>query len=325
MTDAQPDLTISLFGADSLFSQVGALVREIAGVKQGEDIEYVHRMRVASRRLRTRLQIFAPWLPAKKVESWQKQIRRITTALGKARDTDVQLDFVRQFREQLTDPRQRPGIDRLILRLAQRRTRAQTRVIKALEKVEGNHALEELAQTLRQLRVLRHLQHVEPRSAELYRLACQSISAQLANMLSYEPYIHHPESATELHAMRIATKHLRYVMELFTALYPGALKPYLQAARAMQDLLGDIHDSDVWQMELAQFHQQELVRAQHYLGHSRGVHRLRAGIEALLDDRRAFREKRYQAFVSLWERHEHELLWQELQKTIQPPVAESEE
>ncbi len=317
MTDSQPDLTISLFGADSLFTQVGALAREIAGVKQGEDIEFVHRMRVASRRLRTRLQIFASWLPAKKGESWRKQIRRITSALGEARDTDVQLHFVRQFREQLADAHARPGLDRLILRLEQRRTRAQRRVLKALEKVEANHALDELAQTLRQLRVLRHLQHVESRSPSLYRLAGQAISARLADMLSYEPYVHQPENVTELHAMRIATKHLRYVMELFAALYPGELKKYLQATRAMQDLLGDIHDSDVWQGELAQFLKKELARAQRYLGHTRGIHRLRAGIEALSADRRAFREKRYQEFVSLWERLAQESLWQELLKTIQ--------
>ena len=294
-------------------------------MKLAEDIEYVHRMRVASRRLRTRLTIFAPWLSAKKSAAWQKQIRRITRALGEARDTDVQLHCVEAFRRQQPDVPFRPGLDRLTLRLQQRRIRAQQRVVKVLQQVEHLHTLDDLAQTLRQLRVLRHLQPVPSQSPELLALAGQAISTNLAEMLSYEPYVHQPEAVAELHAMRIATKHFRYAMEIFAALYPDELKKYLQTARNLQDLLGEIHDSDVWTLELAAFLEKERRRAQRYFGHTRGVHRLHAGIEALAENRRQFRAERYRKLVAAWDQTVRDALWQELQQSLGAPAVKSDE
>ena len=54
-------------------------------------------------------------------------------------------------------------------------------------------------------------------------LANQAINEKLTNFLSYETFVHIPEKKLELHAMRIAAKHLRYTMEIFAPLFPGEL------------------------------------------------------------------------------------------------------
>ena len=71
-----------------------AFSQEIEGVKSRQDIEYIHRMRVASRRLRAALPLFASCIPEKKYRSWMLEIQKITRALGDARDTDVQIAFI---------------------------------------------------------------------------------------------------------------------------------------------------------------------------------------------------------------------------------------
>jgi CHAD domain-containing protein len=76
-----------------------AFEKEIEGVRAAEDIEYIHRMRVASRRLRAALPLFLSCLPQKQYARWMKEITGITRALGEARDADVQIAFLARFRK----------------------------------------------------------------------------------------------------------------------------------------------------------------------------------------------------------------------------------
>src|SRR3974377_38819 len=122
-----------LFGLEALQERLPALANEIEGVRAAEDIECVPRMRVASRRIRNALALFGDELPRKHYAEWRGEMRRITKALGAARDADVQIAWVQDFLKQDTDESQRVGIERLLLRLRQQRARLQNRVVKALD------------------------------------------------------------------------------------------------------------------------------------------------------------------------------------------------
>ena len=64
------------------------------GVIDGTDIECVHDMRVASRRLRAALRNFADcFTPKKEFHRHLKQVERITSTLGAVRDLDVLIDY----------------------------------------------------------------------------------------------------------------------------------------------------------------------------------------------------------------------------------------
>src|SRR5512136_705518 len=114
-----------LFGLQVLQERLPAVANEVAGVRAAEDIECVHRMRVASRRVRNALALFGDELPRKHYAAWRGEMRRITKALGAARDTDVQIAWVQNYLTQDTDETQRVGIERLLLRLRQQRARLQ--------------------------------------------------------------------------------------------------------------------------------------------------------------------------------------------------------
>ena len=259
----EQDAGYILFATEALLKRLQALTQEMDGVRQAQDIEYIHRMRVASRRLRSAITLFEECLPRKKLPDWQKQVRRITRALGAARDTDVQIDLLDQVLRHLQEPsadevdedvrRYPPGIERLRLRLRQRREKLQTDVSGALDAWEASQVTEELGQTLRQQLVQARLSQVEAPSPRVYQQAYLITSLRLEEMLAYEASVYHPEQVEELHAMRIAAKRLRYTLEVFAPLYDDGLKQPLQTVRQVQDVLGDIHDCDVWVLVLPQF------------------------------------------------------------------------
>jgi CHAD domain-containing protein len=299
MEDAQCSVHTSLFAAEALLGQLDALWRERDGVRAAEDIEYVHRMRVASRRLRGTLSIFAPCLPRKRAEGWTRAVRRITRALGAARDTDVQLDWL-QHVDTTATPRAHAGIARVVLRLRQARVKLQARVLTALDRMEADGVLTAMSDYLRGLVVEAHLSGGDPGDPSVQAFAARTIAQRLNELLAYEPYVSCPDCLTELHAMRIAAKHLRYTMQLFAPLFPDALRKPLQAARTAQDLLGEIHDCDVWAEELPRLQERERRRAQAFYGHARPFARLLPGFTFLREDRQAQRARTYDAFAAFW-------------------------
>src|SRR5437879_5070487 len=95
-----------------------------------KDPEYVHQLRVATRRARAALDIFAPCLPPKVHKAAKKRLRRIRRAAGAARDWDVFLATLTGL-EQPPTAKQRPGQDFLIGYALAQRAAAQTHLQKA--------------------------------------------------------------------------------------------------------------------------------------------------------------------------------------------------
>ena len=95
------------FAAERLRPLIRAFSREIGGVKAGADSEYIHRMRVASRRLRAALPLFDTCFPEKKFRRWMQEIKKITNALGEARDADVQIGFLLGYADALNKQKER--------------------------------------------------------------------------------------------------------------------------------------------------------------------------------------------------------------------------
>ncbi len=306
-----------VFGAIVLDKYLEALRQEVDGVRQAEDIEYIHRMRVASRRVRSALPLFSSCLPQKKYPGWEKEIKAITSSLGAARDTDVQLELLGDFSQANSEARYKPGLRRLILRLRQKRAKIQVKVNQALDTLAEDQTLEEIQGRLDPYLARQNQTYLY--TPVLYQRGYEAISARLADFLSYEEFIHQPERIEELHAMRIAAKQLRYTLEIFAPLYPNELKDPIQAMRKSQDLLGEIHDSDVWISFLPEFIDRERERVRKFFGNLRGFNRLIPGIECFQADRQQNRQKKYADFLAFWSKHQEQGTWQGISQTIQIP------
>jgi CHAD domain-containing protein len=92
------------------------LVEEAQGVLDTGDIERVHDMRVATRRLRAALEIFEPCFPPKPYGQALSEVKRLADALGERRDRDVAIASLHGFNDQIAAPDRR-GVASLIEQL----------------------------------------------------------------------------------------------------------------------------------------------------------------------------------------------------------------
>lgn len=312
--------SLCAFGVTVLQKHLSALRQEVDGVRQAEDIEHIHRMRVASRRMRAALPLFAACFPKKAVRSWKNQVRNLTLALGSARDTDVQLELLDRIDAGQTDLRNRPGLRRLRLRITQQRQHLQEAVDAALDKLEAKGFYTELETILVLFQPAQPVEAPFPFTRQLYQRSAAAILELLDAFLTYEPYIQNPENVAELHAMRIAAKKLRYTIETFLPLYPETIQSFLLPVKASQELLGDIHDCDVWSVFLPGFIDEERERTLIYYGHTNPLHPLLPGLHYFQENRLLERARRYAEFLEQWQKWKEDDLWNQLRGLVTAPL-----
>ena len=116
--------------------------------------------------------------------------------------------------------------------------------------------------------------------------------------------------------MRIAAKHLRYTLEIFSELYSGKTDFALDIARKSQQILGEIHDADVWSIFLPKFLSREETRVNRFFGYNSPFKRLKPGIEFLLVNRKTERDRLYKQYLQEWKKWKLKETWLNLRKII---------
>lgn len=95
-------------------------------------VEGVHKMRVASRRLRAALEIFAPAFPQKRLRSALAEVKLLAAALGERRDCDVQIELLESLHEHGRRS-ERQAIEDLLAELRHEQQLANRHLASALE------------------------------------------------------------------------------------------------------------------------------------------------------------------------------------------------
>jgi CHAD domain-containing protein len=133
---------ISYAGAAAKVVEVRAqeLSDHAAGVLDVSDIERVHDMRVATRRLRAALEVFEPCFPRKRLRADLADVKKLADALGERRDRDVAIANLHQLAMKMPAP-DRAGIDSLTDRLRdeQRRANEELAAFISLERLLSLH------------------------------------------------------------------------------------------------------------------------------------------------------------------------------------------
>lgn len=107
------------------------------------DIEGVHDMRVATRRLRAAMEIFAPCFPRKRHRGALRKVKRLADVLGARRDPDVMIERLRAIEADLAQE-DRPGIESLCGELRATQAEANVRLANALEEARNEKLPERL-------------------------------------------------------------------------------------------------------------------------------------------------------------------------------------
>jgi CHAD domain-containing protein len=90
----------------------------------------------------------------------------------------------------------------------------------------------------------RRVEGLDP-AASLHRNAARIIAMRLDEVCSFDPAIREPANVDDLHAMRIAAKRLRYVLEICGFAFGAEMRQAEKEAKWLQDVLGEVHDCDV--------------------------------------------------------------------------------
>jgi CHAD domain-containing protein len=108
----------------------------------GEDIEGVHDVRVASRRLRAAMDVAVGCFPRSWYDPLHRVAKEITSELGEVRDRDVTIEFLQKDLESAS-PGEHSGIQRLIDRVEGERDDARSEMLRFLAELADRGTAQE--------------------------------------------------------------------------------------------------------------------------------------------------------------------------------------
>jgi len=120
------------------------LFEHAEGVLDTSDIERVHDMRVASRRLRAVLEIYAPCFPREQFRPLLKAVKALADALGARRDPDVLLAQLERIEAALPKA-DAPGVEAFAAPVHDEQARGNEVLAEALERAERSDLRARLA------------------------------------------------------------------------------------------------------------------------------------------------------------------------------------
>ena len=257
------------------------------------DPEGVHSMRVASRRLRSALRDFMPYVRKRRLASVLKRLKSLADALGTVRDQDVAILALEEIQKKA--PRESSvALKEFIEARSQLRDEAR----KELEAVIANEQLAELQSTfvgrIDEAIASSERKNKQPRAEPQLTFAEMSREILLARLKEFEKLsnaLFRPLDGGPLHDMRIAVKRLRYAIELFQRCWGRSMSTHAKRAARIQTALGDIHDCDVWIASVGK----QIIRARK----QNEDHRVK-GLIALLNHLNKLRTKHLRRALSRW-------------------------
>jgi CHAD domain-containing protein/transposase-like protein len=238
----EPDEPMAEAGRKVLLFHFERMLLNEPGTRAGEDIEALHDMRVATRRMRSALRVVKPFFKKKAIKPYRKQLRRIARALGDVRDQDVMLEKAQHF----VDDHPAADLSPLLDHWQEQREKARRALLAQLDSAKFDRFVSEFYNFLitpgagaralsdAQKIVAYRVQHVAPRL----------IYERYARVRAYEPVIEDAAFET-LHALRIDGKRLRYTLEFFEEVLGPEARDVIKELKKLQDHLGDLNDAVV--------------------------------------------------------------------------------
>jgi len=120
-------------------SVVGVRAQEVFahrdGVLAAADVEPLHDMRVATRRLRAALELFDSCFPRADFAQALRDVKRLADALGARRDLDVQIELLEGYARE-SSPEERAALRTFVEQLRVEQAEANAQLAVALQEIE---------------------------------------------------------------------------------------------------------------------------------------------------------------------------------------------
>ena len=238
-TPIDPDGTIGALALNVLRRHFEAFLAREPGTRLGDDVEELHDMRVASRRLRAAVSLFGDVL-APAVLNLREELRWIGGVLGDVRDLDVQLEELERWQATVPEPDRKPLLALRSL-LAEQRAVARAELLQALDSRRYESFVNRFGRGLR----ARPRRGAGPWSVGAREAAPELIESRFASFRKAARRIDADSDPDDYHRLRIRGKRLRYTLEFLGDLYPDDARPLVKRLTGLQDILGEHHDAVV--------------------------------------------------------------------------------
>jgi CHAD domain-containing protein len=208
------------------------------GVRLGDDPEELHKLRVATRRLRALLRAARPMLVREWSEPLRAELKWLGGVLGPARDLDVLIQHVWEEAADLSGDERR-ALSRAVAVLEAERDEAGKALREAMDSERYFDLLDAVERAARAPHVVsRDVSVTDIAGGEFRKL--QRAAKKLSDDASDE----------ELHALRIRGKRARYAAELAEGPAGKPATRFIDGAKDLQDTIGEHQDAVVAEQRL---------------------------------------------------------------------------
>ncbi len=226
--------------AEKIFTLTDYLEEKLTTID--DDVENLHQVRVASRRIRTALPVLKDKIEKKMYRTLLGEIKAITKSFGPARDLDVQILYLEE------EAKSFPDVGVLLEDRKIKRSRLDNYIKKTAYKIIGSSFSKDMKKECKEI-ISQKYHHSDSDFFKAY----SEILSRLKIIMNLEKTLDDPENKIGHHTLRIAIKKLRYSLENFRSIYGRDLSMILTEVKKLQTDLGNLHDLDVWSKILKDF------------------------------------------------------------------------
>jgi CHAD domain-containing protein len=234
-TEIEPSDAIGQVALAVLRRHFATLLANEAGTRLGDDIEDLHDMRVASRRLRAAIALFQDVLPIE-ASKLRPELAWLGQTIGAVRDLDVQLAQLEEWIRALPEEDREP-LTRLRALLTLERVQARIAMLEAFDSPRYAGLVRRFGSMLRS--------RSGARTAPALQIAPDLVEGRHAALAKAMKRIGPAAEPSLYHRLRIACKRFRYALEFLADLYPDETTRLVKRSVALQDLLGAYQDAQV--------------------------------------------------------------------------------
>lgn len=228
--------------------QFASMLAHEKGTIKGEEIEELHDMRVAVRRMRAASKVFEAYLDSSQLEPYLKELRKTLSALGGVRDLDVFQEKAENYLKTLP-PEHKHDLDPLFAIISEEKGKARTKLQDYLESERHTLFKQEFSTLLASPETLALPTTNKKHDALPHRVKDvlpSILYARTADITAYSEWVEGPYlPIRRMHRLRIASKGIRYTLEFFESVLGEDAKTMIQDFKNLQDHLGDLHDAIV--------------------------------------------------------------------------------
>jgi CHAD domain-containing protein len=230
-------------GAKILADELQRFTSRQYGLRLGSDPEFVHELRVCTRRMRAALKLFGGSLGDWAAET-RNGLSAIAAELGAIRDADVLGAFLQRYLLQCP-AHHRPFVEDMLRSVRNRAGRHLQVLTRSMEEPGRKRFIEALSRRLDGLLSEAAQATRAEDSPTVARAAPRWLRGRLKTVLAYSAPLS-LYKVKQLHQLRIACKWLRYTAEFLAPVYPGGLEKIIRLAAGIQEHLGDVRDADLY-------------------------------------------------------------------------------